>query len=368
MIYTRNDVDEGLDAIMFPVRKVDVYAEMETDLRERIPGKKALINTHSRRVLSVVSDRYRVLTNHAALKLARRCCIAAFPNTAPADWRVFSIEAPHTGGHCRIDLEHSGEILTYDWAFSDKVQDKWQPFVRMTNSYNRTRVFSLDFGFIRSACENGLIDWRSSMRVRFAHDTGDIESAIEREIDEAKFRKLKSEYHTALAAIAKVPISRDRFWAVIQAALAIRMPKDMPEDRLAAWAAFEWQVDQRIDGYTSKFGETAYALMNTITDVATRPPGPVCGHCLVLGEPHSREHEQPPNKRWRPHSFIQRERHSLQRLAGTWVAEFGRSVEQDGFDLRSYLEKPSRSILREASRRNRESGQRWLESRVPAED
>ena len=67
MIYTRNDVDEGLDAIMFPVRKVNVYAETETDVRERIPGKKAVINTDSRRVLSVVSDRYRVLTNEAAL-------------------------------------------------------------------------------------------------------------------------------------------------------------------------------------------------------------------------------------------------------------------------------------------------------------
>ena len=99
---------------------------------------------------------------------------------------MFSIEAPHTGGHCRIDLEHSGEILTYDWAFSNQLQDQWQPFVRMTNSYNRTRVFSLDFGLIRSACENGMIDWHSSMRVGFAmtretsraHRAGDRRSQV----------------------------------------------------------------------------------------------------------------------------------------------------------------------------------------------
>ena len=41
MIYARDDVDEGLDAIMFPVRKVNVHAETETDLSERIPGRKA---------------------------------------------------------------------------------------------------------------------------------------------------------------------------------------------------------------------------------------------------------------------------------------------------------------------------------------
>ena len=108
MIYAREDIEEGLHAVMFPVRKVDLYAETETGRRDRIPGKKAVINTDSRKVLSVVSDRYRVLPNREALKLAYRCCVTAFPNTAHADWRVFSIEAPQTGGHCRIDLEHSG--------------------------------------------------------------------------------------------------------------------------------------------------------------------------------------------------------------------------------------------------------------------
>ena len=40
MIYAREDIDEGLHAVMFPVRKVDVYAETETGRQDRIPGKK----------------------------------------------------------------------------------------------------------------------------------------------------------------------------------------------------------------------------------------------------------------------------------------------------------------------------------------
>lgn len=350
MIYAREDIEEGLHAVMFPVHKVDVYAETETGRRDRIPGKKAVINTDSRKVLSVVSDRYRVLPNSEALKLARRCCITAFPNTAQADWRVFSIEAPQTGGYCRIDLEHSGETLSYDWAFSDEVQDRWRPFVRMTNSYNHTRVFSLSFGFIRWACENGMIDWRSSISVSFTHDTKDIEKRIEREIDEAKFRQVQGDFRAFLAPLVEIPIPRDRFWPVIQSVLVIRKPKKMPVDRCLAWKALEQQIRQTAFNYADELGDTAYALMNAITDVATRPPGPVCGHCLDRHEPHTREHEGLPNDPWRrPYRFIRRERHTLQRLAAMWVAEFGRSLRQRDFDLHAYLKKPSRSVLRKAS-------------------
>ena len=147
---------------------------------------------------------------------------------------------------------------------------------------------------------------------------------------------MKTEYHAALAAMAEVSIPRDRFWSVIQAALAIRMPKDMPEDRLRAWEALEWQVDQKIADYSKKFGDTAYALMNTITESRLDR----WANVRSLSGPrrtHSQEHEQPPNNGGVPTAFVQRERHSLQRLAGMWVAEFGRSLEHDGFDLASIL-------------------------------
>ena len=107
MIYDGDAVDNGLNAIMFPIESVPVFAETEPGRRERIPGKKAHWSTsYSRRVLSVVSERYQVLHNQVALDLAYAYCIRAFPNTAPAGWNVFSIEAPMTGGHCRIDLKY----------------------------------------------------------------------------------------------------------------------------------------------------------------------------------------------------------------------------------------------------------------------
>ena len=50
MIY---NAEEGLAAIMFPVEKVDVFAETEPGRHDRIAGKKAIINMDTRAVLSV---------------------------------------------------------------------------------------------------------------------------------------------------------------------------------------------------------------------------------------------------------------------------------------------------------------------------
>jgi hypothetical protein len=51
-------------------------------------------------------------------------------------------------------------------------------------------------------------------------------------------------------------------------------------------------------------------VLNVITDFASRPPA---------------------------NRYVQRERHSLQRLAGTWVSAFARRCRQPAFDLTAYL-------------------------------
>lgn len=318
MIY---NAEEGLAAIMFPVEEVDVFAETEPGRRDRIAGKKAIVNTDTRAVLSVVGHQYGLLENRRALELAKRCCTAAFPNTAPAGWYVDDIEAPASGGHCRIDLRYDGDVVAYDWSFSEAVQDHYHPFLRVTNSYNTSRVFSIHFGFTRIWCLNSVIA-EESVRVSLAH-TKDIEHRIEKEINEAKFQRAASRFERYVKALVDTSIPRDRFRPIIQSVLEIHEPEGMPDDRRESWGTLERIIDTTIDRYTG-FGETAYGLLNTITDLATRPP----------------------TKEQVGYSFIRRERHSLQLLAGRWVADFSRSLRQPGFDLESYLVAPSATRLR----------------------
>ena len=322
MIYNAGD---GLAAIMFPVDEVDVFAETEPGRRDRIASKKAIINMDTRAVLSIVGRQYGLLENRRALELARKCCIAAFPNTAPSGWYVDDIEAPGTGGHCRIDLRYDGDIVAYDWSSSETVQDHYHPFLRVTNSYNTSRVFSIHFGFTRIWCMNSVIA-EESVRVSLAH-TKDIDRRIEKEIGEAKFQKAASRFARYVKALGDTAIPRDRFRPIIQSALEIHKPRGMPDDRRESWRTLEQILDKTSEMYFQKSGENAYALLNAITDLATRPP----------------------TKEQVGYSFIRRERHSLQVLAGRWVADFSRSLRRPGFDLSGYVEDPSATRLRVSS-------------------
>ena len=322
MIY--DNVENGLHSVMFPVREVDVYAETEPGKRDRIPGKKALINADTCSVLSVVSDRYQVLHNSTALELARKCCIAAFPNTAPANWCVFSVEAPLTGGHCRIDLTHEGPIYGYDWSFSKNEQDEFGPFIRVSNSYNRTSVFGIRFGLVRWACTNGMVDWHSSITIKVAHDENEMVKSIEAKINEAKFRKVIEDFRRVLKSLHRAQVPEGRFRPLVLSVLQIRKPERMPDSRESAWKCLEEHLDDVASRYVGEMGQTGYALVNAITDVASHPPTKVGGY-----------------------NFIRRERDGLQRLAGIWLVDFSK-IAQQRQSLEEYLANPSRETLRPA--------------------
>ena len=322
MIY--DNVEDGLHSVMFPVRRVDVFAETEPGKRDRIPGKKALVNDDTCRVLSVVSNRYQVLHNGTALELARKCCIAAFPNTAPANWNVFSVEAPLTGGHCRIDLKHEGTIGGYDWSFPKNEQDKFAPFIRVSNSYNRTSVFGIRFGLIRWACTNGMVDWHSSIAIKVAHDVKEMEKSIETEINEAKFKKVIDDFRVVLAPMHHAKVPGHRFRPVMLSVLQIRKPERMPGNRERTWKCLEEQLDCVASRYVREMGPNGYALVNAITEVATKPPLKVNGY-----------------------NFIRRERDGLQRLAGIWLVDFSKIAKKPE-ELEVYLANPSRETLRPA--------------------
>ena len=199
----------GLQAVLFPVDEMDVYAETQPGSTEKVPRKKAR-DADTRRVLAVVNRSYNVVLERDALRLAEKCCIEAFPNTAPVNWRVFSVEAPKSGGHCHIDLAHDGEIPAYDRTFARSAQDRYEPFVRVTNSYNGTRRFAIHFGLVRFKCTNGMVMWDESVRLSFAHDEPDIE----REIDEAKFRLVVQRYRGRQTA-QTVSQSRDAAFVLL---------------------------------------------------------------------------------------------------------------------------------------------------------
>ena len=98
----------------------------------------------------------------------------------------------------------------------------------------------------------------------------------------------------------------------------------MSKDRESKWNQLEKYLTSTASTYIQQIGSTGYALMNAVSDVATRPTN------------------------IRKGNFVRRERDGLQRLVGMWLVNFSKLVEHQTL-LTEYLEKPSQETLRPKS-------------------
>lgn len=131
----------------------------------------AVVNEESGEVVSVVSNKYKLLKNSEALNIAKMVFSKLFPSVEPDEFVPFKVIAPSTKASCHIDLIHKDVKLSeINWE-----QDTWYPFLRMANSYNHSKVFSIEIGFVRKLCSNGVIFNSDTVEIKFDHDQLNIE-------------------------------------------------------------------------------------------------------------------------------------------------------------------------------------------------
>ncbi|MDE0628815.1 MAG: DUF932 domain-containing protein [Bryobacterales bacterium] len=300
--------------LMFPVRTVGVFAEMcegDEASRVRIPGKKAIVHSNTGRVISVVGRGYQLVTNEQALEYGFQCCEVAFPDLPRDSWVVSAADAPSSGGHCHIDLTHSSAAIQFDWVAPGKRPDTYGPFVRLTNSYNRMRALRFDIGFMRKVCKNGMILPMSSIRFSFNHNVRNVADRLGFECLDGRFQRLKKDFLDLLQPLRKCDVPEKYFLPITFLALKVRKPENPSPRQQKARTALEKRVDRLSSKYRDAIGSNGYALMNVVSDLATRPEA---------------------------NALNRRERHNLQRLAGVWLADFSAKCQEHAFDLPSYTE------------------------------
>ena len=304
-----------LDDVLFPVEEHSVFVGVRTKSGERrlsVPGKKAIVNTKTNRVLGVVSRGYRLVTNHQALDWAYQCCRTVFPETKPGEWEVKASDAPGTGGHCFIDIVHNSTALDFEFVAAENRPDVFGPFIRVTNSYNGLRALAFDIGFFRKVCKNGMIVPESIIRFKFTHSQKDLGKTISFEVSQERLSKIKNSFNEYFKALRDCKISRPEFDPMLCGVLKIRKPKKMkPQSPIANdWKALSQGIGVLCSRYAEEIGENAYAVFNAMTEFASHPPQNRCVH---------------------------RERHSFQRLAGDWLSGFTKECCKSDFILTDYL-------------------------------
>jgi hypothetical protein len=303
------------DDILFPVEEHPVFVHIQTGSKKEmvaVPGKKAIINADTNRVLGIVSKGYKLVSNKDALDLAYQCCKATFPETKPSEWGVTASDAPGTGGHCFIDLEHNSANLDFELVSARDRPDTFGPFIRVTNSYNGLRALAFDIGFFRKVCNNGMIIPESIIRFKYNHLQRDIGNEISFNVNHGLFSNYMDNFKKYLGVLKDFKVTRSDFEPLFCGVLQIIKPKiEEPDSPLAKdWNDLSQQITTVCNQYINDLGENAYAVFNAITDFSSHP---VTNRC------------------------VRRERHSFQKLAGNWINNFSQECRKPGFSITDYL-------------------------------
>jgi hypothetical protein len=272
----------------------------------KLPKFQAIVDVERDHTFAVVTSDYKLVTNKEAIELGKKCVASIFHSKIGEGLKVFNITMPKTRSFCHIDFVYEGS------KFQPWENDTWSPFLRVTNSYNRTRLLRFDLGFCRWICTNGMIFGEKSITFRYNHTRSDMNGRVEFNSDIGDLRKIEAEFIEKLHNLKRFHVPENAILPLICRAFEIQITSAdlQKERRVEQLRVFKQHVNSLTRKYFEALGPTGYAALNIVTDFATRPSSYIS-----------------------PEGVMDR----LQRMGAVWCEEFIREIKDDHFSFDAYL-------------------------------
>jgi len=282
------------------------------------------------KLFCTVSSRYTSVTNEEAIKHANQVCIDFYKQQTIKNIDLIRVN------HAKNLAWFAGDLASLEKKISLYEKDDHFAYLRVINSYDKSHALSYEIGVCRSACSNGMIVGEKTL-AKMNIDRRNLKATtFYRNLFLEELEKILKDY---IKKISSVKISHHFFDDIIRLAFAenqkqeARLTKlrhsqrDIFEDKPLR---SEFSILKNIDHistidrrsipaeelsahYIRQFGETGYALFNTMTDIAS--------------------HSESENSLYY---------HQLERSAGTWLEDFADNINEyvktDTFSFDNYLE------------------------------
>lgn len=303
--------------ILFDVEQRPIYFESKSQGQRnlfdgtsqlsftRIPEFWAVTNVKDEYVFSVVKPGYKLISNREAIKLGEKCFKSIFGGVDIKDMEVFHITYPKTKSFCHMDFTFK------DSGFEPWQGDKWFPFLRVTNSYNRTKPLRFDFGFCRGICTNGMIFGEKSITYKYNHTKGDAGKALFN-TNIGELRKIEAQFKEKLHNLQRYHVPEKFMLPLVCRTFGIRANAEDLErpKRKIQLHAVKNHIDVLTKQYFTDLGQNGYAALNVLTDFASRPATYISPEAKV---------------------------DQFQKRSGSWTDEFIAEIKDDKFRFENYL-------------------------------
>lgn len=253
----------NLEEVFFSVIEQNIFTKPDnSDEFVRIPGKKALINANNLHPISVVSNDYEIVRNKDAYNYGKECLRKLFKLNNNHRVEIFNIIRPETLSFCHMD------IICPDKIFEHK-KDKFIPFVRITNSYNKLYKLYFRIGVCRSICENGMIFNEDSIKFSFNHLKGS-KDFIKFDILENSLENILNKFKSNIDVLIENSFDFDFTFPMLYKYLNVSPDfKPKTEKQQKYIKILNNSINDLTEKYRKALGETFYSVYNIITDIST---------------------------------------------------------------------------------------------------
>ena len=283
---------------------------------------RAVVDIERDHVFAAVSDKYRIIENQDAVNAANPIVKEIFKRGL-SDFECFNIIMPKSRSSCQIDLILRDDAQ--DRTYNPFNGDPWTVFVRISNSYNRTKRLRFEMGFCRWICLNGMIFGRRSIDFTFAHDETILhdQNFLQKAANEAHLKfgsllSLRDDFTKKLRMLRDLKISKE--WAIPLFCKFFKVSLNevkfkwhlgaRNQNQYRLYGRMAGQVRQSVEDYFTEMGYNAYAMLNVLSDYASHPSGALSQANVIP---------------------------TYQRRVGEWLDEFPTLSQESGFTFDNYI-------------------------------
>lgn len=259
-----------------------------------VSGFVAVVDSERNHVFATVGSRSKIISNEDAYHAAEPIVREVF-GAELSDLACVGVNMPTSRSSCQIDL-----VLRSDM----ESQAEWIPFLRISNSYIRSKYLRFEMGFVGSAAQSSVVTSGRVHRDEAARVFGG--AAALRNKFASRMQVLRScaltpnEAATIFCNTFNIKVSTDKLARYQEARFA---------KQRAALQLVAQQMTSSILQRFKEFGANAYALFNVMADFATHPVGCISGESMLP---------------------------VYQRRVGAWVESFARATSSPDFSIREY--------------------------------
>lgn len=256
--------------ITFPVQLVDIFLPYQSIEEKKAPGfkavkkYKAVINAENGGIISIVSSNYELISNEEAIEMGINCFKQLFPLIKTDEIEIFNVITPSTKSFCHIDMVHK------DYEINLWKKEIYLPYLRVTNSYNRTYSLGFTIGFCRKLCSNGVIFEKEAIKFRYYHTKNKLNKDITFDIKPGKLKELERKFIDYSANLRNIKIDNSYLMPLICKILNKRFNTTSSDEKIRQkekqrFDTFENEVNGLLNKYSNN-NSNAYQVFCALTD------------------------------------------------------------------------------------------------------